>query len=134
MRRPLWVTPRAPASPLDPTSESSSISVNAFVSAAGSWEVAMMSRSLQVSVMRRALPAISTRSADGCARRCSTICSPIVSTADRRMRSAGPSSSCLASAFAMFCSAFGPSPGIARRRSASAASRSSSSVEMPSSS
>ena len=74
-----------------------------------------------MSVMRRALPAISTRSAAGCARRCSTISSPIVSTADSSSRSAGPSSSSSASARAMFCSAFGPSPETDRRRSCSAA-------------
>ena len=56
----------------------------------GSCAVAMMSRSLHVSVIRRALPAISTRSAAGCARRCSTIWSPIASTADSRIRCAGP--------------------------------------------
>ena len=57
--------PRRPT----PASLSSSISVNARVSAAGSCAVAMMSRSLHVSVIRRALPAISTRSAAGCVRR-----------------------------------------------------------------
>jgi hypothetical protein len=74
---PVWVRPRAAFSPAVPDDSMTSSSANALVSAAGSEAVAMMSRSLTLSVRRRADPATSTLSEAGCASRAPTICSAI---------------------------------------------------------
>ena len=108
--------------------------VNASARASGSEAAATMSRSLQVSVWRRALPAISTRSAAGCSRnadaRASAMASARESSSLGFVRSSRPASR----ATRTDSSAFWPKPGTSRSRSFSAASRSLSSESMPSSS
>ena len=79
--RPVCVRPRAAFSFGADADSMRSSSPSARTSAPGSDAVAMMSRSLTESAWRRAEPASSTRSAAGCARSASTICSPIVQRA-----------------------------------------------------
>ena len=86
---PAWVITRAPASPADCTDSTSGSSPSAADSAAGSWAVAMMSRSLTESAWRRSEPATSTRSAAGCERSAPTICSAMFCARESRMRGAG---------------------------------------------
>ena len=129
---PVWVVTRAPASPADWTDSTISISPSVLASAAGSEAVAMMSRSLTESALRRSEPATSTRSDAGCARSAPTICSAIGTARDSRIRGAGPpSSSCSARTRLRFSSAFGPNPRSPRIWPASAAARSASSESTP---
>ena len=65
---PWTVVARAPAVPEPLDSSTSSSALNASISAPGSSALATMSRSLQLSAQRRALPASSTRMAAGCSR------------------------------------------------------------------
>ena len=79
-------------------------------SAAGSLDATTMSRSFTVSARRRALPASSTRSADGWSRSAATISSPTVSAFESSMRALGRPSAPAASAARTFSSAFFPKP------------------------
>ncbi len=83
---PWTVVARAPAVPEPLDSSTASSALNASISAAGSSALATMSRSLQLSAQRRALPASSTRMAAGCSRSASTIASPTSSALDSSVR------------------------------------------------
>ena len=69
-----------------------------------------MSRSFTVSARRRALPASSTRSADGWSRSVATSSSPTVSAFESSMRACGRPSAPAASAASTFSSALLPKP------------------------
>ena len=106
----------------------------ARASASGSVAVAITSRSLTVSVIRRADPASSTSIAAGCSRSAATSGSPTASarlSTIRAGRSPAPSNRRLAR---IASSALGPNPLSARIFCSSAAVRSDSSESIPSSS
>ncbi len=75
-RIPVCVRSRTPAAAGVPADSIRSSAVAARASSIGSWAVAITSRSLTLSAIRRAEPASSTRSAAGCARRAATSGSP----------------------------------------------------------
>jgi hypothetical protein len=109
-----------------------STSASAAASAAGSVAAATMSRSFTESAFRRAEPAISTRTAAGCARRASATASPTSSARERTTRSADFSAAPAASAARTLSSNFGPKPFASRSVPDSAAARSVSIESMPS--
>ena len=131
---PLWVSARAPALPDRLASAISGSSQNALASTAASVAVATRSRSRHVSAMRRALPAISTRSQAGCSRSAAASASAISSPFDRSSRAFGWPSAPAAMAASTPSSAFGPNPLSERICCASAAFLSASSESTPSSS
>ncbi len=131
---PLCVIARAPASPGELASAISGSEQKASASARASEAVATRSMSLQVSVHRLALPAISTCSANGCSRSASRSASAIWSAFDRSSFGFCRPSSPAASASRMLSSAFGPKPLSSRSRCSSAAFFSSSSEAISSSS
>ncbi len=94
----------------------------------------MMSRSLTESARRRAEPASSTRSEAGCARRDSTIASPISRALLSSTLGFGASPTPAAKASSTDSSNFAPKPRTSRSFCASAAARRLSSESMPSSS
>jgi hypothetical protein len=108
--RPECVTARAPASPEVETLSIPPRPANASTSAAGSLAATTMSRSFTVSARRRALPASSTRSADGWSRRLATSSSPTARAFESSMRALGRPSAPAASAASTFSSAFVPKP------------------------
>ena len=119
-------------SPCATTSSTNGSATNCAVSAAGSLEVAITSRSRKVSLRRRMLPASETLSTSGLPRRASTTASTAGSPLPSSGRtSAGSRSS--ASAFRIFSSLRAPRPGIALSFCCSAAAFSSASVVSPSS-
>jgi hypothetical protein len=120
-------------SPFAITSATLSRLVNASISAGGSVEVAITSRSRNVSRRRRAEPASETLTAAGCRRSSSTSSSRTGSPSPSSRRDSRGSFGSSASAFRIFSSLLAPSPVSARSRSCSAASFSSAIVVTPSS-
>ena len=136
---PVWVRSRTPDSLGVWAASTSSSAAAAWASASGSEAVAMMSRSLTLSVIRRAEPASSTRSAAGWARRASSSCSPTASARLSTTRRPPPLPSASSARWAaiaarMLSSALGPKPLSARICCAEAAASSASSESMESSS
>ena len=128
---PLCVRTFAPALPEASTDCISGSAMNAATSASASFAVAMMSRSLHESAMRRAEPASSTLSEAGCSRSAATMGSPIASARSSTTRGASSPSGVASSAARMFSSAFGPKPFSVRSRSSFAATRRASIESMP---
>ena len=98
-------------SPFAITSATLSRLVNASISAGGSVEVAITSRSRNVSRRRRAEPASDTFTAAGCARSSSTSSSRTGSPSPSRRLDSRGSFGSSASALRIFSSLFAPSPG-----------------------
>ena len=132
-RKPSFDSTVAFVSPCATRSTTQGRPVKNAVSSPGSVAVAMMSRSRNVSFRRRTEPASETCTAAGCSRSTETTACTAGRPRPSSFRPASGFSAWNASAFRIFSSLFEPSPGSARRRSASAAVLSSSSVEMPSS-
>ena len=133
-RTPVWVRSRTPASPGVAAASTRSSSVAARDSAPGSDAVAITSRSLTVSVMRRADPASSTRSAAGWARSAATSGSPIASARSSKIRERGSAAPDSSTAARIDSSALGPKPFSVLICCCSAALRSASGESIPSSS
>ena len=120
-------------SPFATTLATLSRAVKCSISAAGSVEVAITSRSRKVSRRRRAEPASETLTAAGCCRSSSTSSSRTGSPSPSRRRDSRGSFGSSASAARIFSSLFAPRPVSTRSRCCSAASFSSAIVVTPSS-